>query len=337
MRRVALVSAGAEGDAALAWLETLPGVKAARFTHMGEVPLEVTDLVWAHGPVRPVARSARSGAGAALREWLCAGGRLLATLDAVMIPLDLKLETVRPDDVIERVWRHDDDEFWLDEYRSFQAFPHVRGMGAFGTHPLFAGLAQGTYVWAPSEGEAYRWRTYVAARPAAAGIVAVERSFIHLNPGRVVAWEYTMGDGGILCLGAFVYLTAKDDLLARQLRAVLANAVAGDAVPHSERAVPVSLWPGPGVAVAQDIHVPVPAAPDLGEGGGSETPSALAIDLPVTADDPWTHAGRRILMTGGERSGLREAWCHPFRLMGDATLRSARTPRRPPSAPRPRR
>ena len=304
MRSVLLVADGPDGDAAMEWLESLEGTSAER--HSASMPLkhETPDVAWIHG-------AARVPEG--LRPWLEQGGRLLATLDAVIIPGLLGLETVPPDETLRGIWRHAEDEFWLEEYRSFKAFPHVRGLGAFGPHPLFAGMDQGTYTWAPSDREPFARMTYHRRRPAGGSIVAVERSFIHLNADRAVAWEYEVGDGGILCIGAFVHPAAPDPLLARQLRAMLGNAIAGDAIPHRERALPVTLWPAPGVR-CQRVPVPVPALPEL---AGRWIPSAsnLALEGAITAHAPWTLAGRRMLLAGDERNGLVEAWSHPFRVL----------------------
>ncbi|MGE0354559.1 MAG: amylo-alpha-1,6-glucosidase [Gemmatimonadales bacterium] len=313
VRRVGFVGAGAEGDAGFEWLVNLEGVLATRYDRLSQVTLAESDLIWAHGPVESAP---------ALRPWLDGGGRLLATLDAVELPAALGIEPTPPNESREAVWRHAEDEFWLEEFRSFKAFPHIRGLAAFGPHPLFVGIDQGTYTWAPSEGEAYRWLAYHGIRPAAGAVVAVERSFIHLNPGRAVCWEYGVGDGGVLCIGAFVALAAPDTLLARQLRSVLANAIVGDGIPHRDRAVPVAVWPEPGGFVRREAHVPVPDFPGM-EGEWPEEDSPLAIHSPAAGDDPWTHAGRRMVLAGGERSGLREVWCHPFRLMREVRVEPA--------------
>ena len=91
MRTVLLIAEGADGDAAEEWLESLPEVTVER--HSTSLPLkhETPDIVWIHGP-------ARSPEG--LRPWLEQGGRLLATLDAVVIPGTLGLETVPPDETV---------------------------------------------------------------------------------------------------------------------------------------------------------------------------------------------------------------------------------------------
>jgi hypothetical protein len=306
-----LVSEGPEGDAALEWLESLPDLEAERFAPDHPSGSRDADILWIHG----------SGAvPEGLLSWLHQGGRLLATLEAAAIPATLGLEETPPNESWQGTWRHEDDEFWLEEFRSFQAFPHIRGLGGFGPHPLFAGIDQGTYTWAPAEGESASRLAYLRSRPTQGAVVAVERSFIHLNADRVVAWEYPVGDGGILCVGAFVHLAAPDPLLARQLRALLANAIVGDAIPHRDRATPVTLWPEPGNRCVHTPTIPVPLVTPM-SGRWVESGSDLVLEGEVSPASPWTLAGRRILLTGSEEAGLIEAWSHPFRLMKDTRLR----------------
>jgi len=304
VRSVLLVADGADGDAAWEWLESLPDLLIERHSRTEPLARDAPDLVWVHG-------SSRAPEG--LRSWLEQGGRLLATLDAASIPAAIGVESVPPDELFRGIWRHAEDEFWLEEFRSFHAFPHVRGLAGFGPHPLFAGIDQGTYTWAPSEREPYSRLTYRQRRPVTGAVIAVERSFIHLNADRAVAWEYPVGGGGILCIGAFVHPAAPDPLLARQLRAVLANAIVGDAIPHRDRAFPVTLWPSPGSRCSR-TSVPVPQVPYL-SGGWSPSVSDHVIEGSITSHAPWTLAGRRMLLTGDEKSGLMEAWSHPIRVL----------------------
>ena len=318
MRRVALVAGGVEGDAAAAWLATQSQLSVERQGDLSAVVLQPIDLLWVHGECpRPRADLVR---------WLAAGGRLLLSLDAARLPALLGIEPMAPDERRAATWRHEEDEFWLDEYRSFLAFPHIRGYGAFGPHPLFAGLGQGTYVWAPSEGEPYASVAYHRSRPARARIVAVERSFIHLNASRILAWEQAVEDGGILCLGSYIHLAAPDRLLSRQLHAMLRNAVVGDAIPHATRMAPVTCWPGG----RDPVDAASEPAPKLQAGPGEPppavwdewppSPSPLVLESAGRDDAPWTLGGRRALVLGGERSGLQEIWVHPYRVLRQGRL-----------------
>lgn len=311
MRRVLLASEGLDGDAAWEWLESVGDLSAERYLPEDELVPGGPDVLWMHGAIAPPR---------GLLPWIEQGGRVLATLDAAALPSALGLESVPPDESVQGIWHHAADEFWLEEFRSFKAFPHIRGLAGFGPHPLFAGLGQGTYTWAPREGESFTRLTYRDARPATGSIVAVERSFIHLNADRVVAWEYAVGDGGILCIGAFIHPAAPDPLLARQLRAVLANAITGDAIPSRDRAFPVTLWPEPGRRCLRNTSVPVPTVPAL-NGRWVHSCSDLVFEGPANGSAPWTLAGRRMVLTGEEQTGLHEAWSHPVRVMKETTLR----------------
>lgn len=310
MRRVAFVGPGEEGDAAWRWLAGLREVASHCYAGVAAIPLVNSDVVWLHGPVPP---------DPALVPWLERGGRLLCTGAATLIPSALGLESVAPDERRAGAWHHADDEFWFEDFRSFVAFPHVRGLAGFGPHPLFEGLHQGTYTWAPTEGEAFDWVTYRQARPAEGRVVAVERSFIHLNADRVIAWEQGIGAGGVLAIGAYTHFNAADTLLAPQLRALVANAVVGEAIPGPRRTAMSSTWPAPGGRARIDDLLPPVEVPDL-TGVWRESRSPLRLESGAGADDPWTLAGRRMLLVGSEREGLREAWAHPHRVVRDVEV-----------------
>ena len=81
------------------------------------------------------------------------GAGIVAQQELIARLRKLGLETDGPNDTASRVWRHRDDELLSPELNVFGPCPHVRGLAAFGPHPLFAGLGQGTYLWAPVEGE----------------------------------------------------------------------------------------------------------------------------------------------------------------------------------------
>ncbi|HEU5359204.1 MAG TPA: hypothetical protein VFU45_08795, partial [Gemmatimonadales bacterium] len=322
MRRVAFVGPGEEGDAAWRWLAGLREVASHCYPGIAAIPLVNADVVWLHGEVAP---------DAVLVPWLERGGRLLCTGPAALIPSALGLESVAPDERRVSTWHHAEDEFWFEEFRSFVAFPHVRGLAGFGPHPLFEGLHQGTYTWAPAEGEPFDWVTYRQARPAEGRVVAVERSFIHLNAGRVIAWEQGVGAGGILAIGAYTHFNAADPLLAPQLRALVANAVVGEAIPGPRRTAMSSTWPAPGGRARIDDLLPPVELPDL-TGAWRESRSPLAIVSDASADDPWTLAGRRMLLVGSEQEGLREVWAHPHRVVRDVAVSVGGRPARGVSA-----
>ena len=301
---------------ARAWLEGQPGIEVTVAGRLEALPLARTDLIWIHG--------VRAEPEAGLGEWLRAGGRLLLSLDAVDLPARLGLDDAAPDEWHEARWRDAQDRIPPADSRPFPAFPHLKGLAAFGPHPLFRGMDHGAFTWAPTEGEAYRSLVYRRCRPRGGAVVAVERTVMGVNPDRLVAWEYAVGDGGILCLGAYIHLAARDGLQASQVRALVSNAVRGDAVPHASRRGVISHWPTPGASdaeLAEAPPTPIPAAA-LGDVWDEWTPSAspLLIESTARADHAWALAGRRALTVGGERKGLTEVWVHPFRAVRGARL-----------------
>lgn len=318
-RRISLLADGLPGDAAWAFLQGLDGA-ASRRVGLDDVTaaLTATDVLWVHTEDEPPPLPAE-----ALQQWLASGGRLLLSQRATARVASLGLEPDGPNDITERRWSHESDELFPAEFREHPSYPHVRGLAAYGAHPLFAGggLAQGTYVWAPDEGERYVQATYARGkRPTRGRVVAVERAYIQLNAERVIAWEYDLGQGGALCLGAFMVLHARDRRLERQLHAVLANALLGDGIPHHTRLrTGVTHWPRPGTQVRLDPSLTIPPTVPL-DGALPGLDSPLHASSRALADDPFTIAGRRALVVGGEQTGIREIWMHPFRVLRDLTV-----------------
>lgn len=275
---VSLVSSGGEGDAAAEWVRRVPGVSLTRAAALGEVLLDATDVLWVHG-------ECEVGWEASLLGWLSGGGRLLATLEGVRLLYALGLEPIEPPGISEG-----------------DRPGGLRGLGAFGSHPLFARLDAGPFIHS-ADSKAVRGCLYSAAWPVSAQVVAVDRLETGLDQGRAVAWEQRVADGGALCIGAHIHLTATDADTALRLRAMLTNAIAGDAIPHRDRATGAATWPGADVMPAERE---VPAMPPLG--GAIEACSA---------------GGR--MHIGQQSDGLLEGWSQPFRLFHGAGARAAGT------------
>ena len=228
MRRLAVVGSirVAERDAAAhgrlrGWLDTLPSAGVRYLDRLEDVSLDRVDVLWLRD------RFPRRAAA----PWLRAGGRLLAT------------EAPR----------------WSRRSASIVASRTVSP-----PDPLPAASAWPPSVrtrCSPGCATARSWRaarrphcpSFIGGWPAG-NVVAVERRGLAPDPGRVLAWEYRIGDGGLLCLGPGplpMEATARDDEL------VLANALVGDAIPHRDRISPAAHWPSPG---RQAVHAKRAAA-----------------------------------------------------------------------------
>jgi len=304
IRRVVVVARPGAVDEMRALVGAMPGMRARVVTALHDVPWPDVDCLWLHD-VSPTSPE--------VLPWLRAGGRLLATLGAVETAVALGIETVPPDDVRDTLWESDPDD------------TAPRGLACFGPHPLVAGLPPGTCTWLPRAGEPYRWATHLATRPAAAQIVAVDMVGLALDPARIVAWEYAVGDGGILCIGSGIRPSTSDAPCATQLRTVLRNALTGQGIPHRDRLLAAPCWPTPGQRVLRQDLRAVPELPGL-RGDWPETSASPATELAADSPHRWRFAGRRASLDGGVGHGLGEAWIHPYAVARDATVSVSGTP-----------
>ena len=315
--RVALVSPGAEGDAALAWLGSVAGLEVRRAEpDQVAAALDASDVLWVHGAPDPERLSID-----AVRGFVAQGGGALLTLQAAALVGPLGIETVPPNDCREMAWSRRKDEWWSEELRALPAYPHVRGLATYGPHVLVDGLHNGTCCWAPAEGERYAWVCYSGgAWPADGRVVAVERGYRIQNPERVVAWEYALGRGRVLCLGAFVYFASPDRRLRPRLERLVLNAlragVAGDV------GEPRSWWPSAGTVASASEALPLPEPLDFDAALPAPSDDPLMMAGAAQPDEPFDLAGRRALLVGGERLGIRELWAHPHRAVASWTVRA---------------
>lgn len=299
---------GREERAALAWIagESALSVTPVRPESLDAAALEAVDAVWIHA-----AEHTPSLAGSpleALRRFVEHGGGVLLSLFATRLVTPLGLEALPPNECRVAEWHDDADPLWLDGFRDWPGFPHIRGMQAWGAHPLFDGFVRGTYTWQATEGERIGEATYVRPRwPVAGRVVAVERAYVHLNADKAVAWEYLAGRGRVICLGAHIHFAAPSALLAPQRDRLVRNALGifGRRTPAVQ-----SWWPRPTVE-APPLDASQLTAAALGA-ALPEQASALTLSSVATSDDPFTLAGRRALVVGRERSGIDEIWIHPL-------------------------
>jgi hypothetical protein len=307
-----------EVAAAHAWLESLPDadVRAIRLAELTEEFLGYGTTVWVHRTEPPALPDAVR---LALDAHVRGGGGLLATLAAATLPAQLGWEKVAPDEATDAPWSEEaDDEF----AGGFSAAPRIRGLQSFWGHPLFEGLGSGCYTWAPQEGERLVRYGYTGDYwPRQGRVIAVERAYIRVNPGRRLAWEYTVGDGWAVCIGAYTYFSVRDRRYAPHLDRLLRNAF--DRVASNGHRVRLigGVWRPPSTGVELDERVPLP--PDLGPGADEvlDPGGDLRLEREATEAE-YTLAGTRALLVGRERGGHEEIWFHPVRAVSRWSLSS---------------
>lgn len=295
-----------EEDAAWKWLSRQDGIAARRFDP-GDLAAAVgeADVVWFHasGPLVDLALEP-------LHPLVAAGHGLLLTLRAADLVGPLGIESAPPNDVGEARWDDDADPWYQGTFRAMPAYPHIRGMATYGPHPLVAGLHNGTYTWAPRAGEPFTWACYAGGvRPAEGRVVGVERAYGVQNAERTVAWEYPMGRGHVVCVGAFVHFAAPDALLHPQLERLTRNALAATTAAAAER----TYWPAPGTGSAPSEALVLPEPLDLDGVLPDPANDPITLASAVETDEQFDLAGRRALLVGKDRQGIREVWVHPHR------------------------
>ncbi len=331
--RVTLVCQDAEETPIIArWLQSAPGIDPCivSLDDLASTPTDC-DVVWVHAAsvIEPQPELA------SLMEPLERGGMLL-TGGAATLPFTLGIESEPPNDAQRGTWTDEADELFL--FRSFSQYPHIRGHAAFRSHPLFEGLGGAAYTWWPRDGEPFTTVTYRApARPARARIVAVERSFIHVNPDRATIWEYDSMDARthagaqrVLCVGAYLPFAAHDPAYREHVERLALNALfyvagredrpgGGAAALAGTRA---RYWQPPAPETLEDPEMAVPDLPALA-GPLSPFEAGLALRGTAEADEPFTLAGRRSFAAGGEQRGIDEVWAHPLRVLARLRLEDA--------------
>lgn len=315
-----------ENEAARAWLNALPDIEAfsVRLSDLPETLLGYRCSVWFHW-TRPLVLS--DAERLALDTHVRAGGGILATLAAARLPVEFGWETTAPNEVFDGEWSEDAEE----ETRTgdFSLTRRMRGLQSFRGHPLFNDLGSGAYTWAPADGERFVRYAYTGETwPTRGRVVAVEKSFIAMDPDRRLAWEQMIGDGWVLCVGGYLYFAAADEKYRPHLERLIRNALARVA-PNGHRVrLMGGAWNPPSIGVAAADDVPLPPALEY-------DPSPTALDFlfeprdeslvleRAAGDVRYTLAGTRSMLVGRERTGHEEVWFHPNRAVSGWSLETA--------------
>ncbi|NIR42750.1 MAG: hypothetical protein GWN99_02645 [Gemmatimonadetes bacterium] len=305
-----LPDAGAsrETSAARVWLEeqTSFDVRCVPLSDLPQALEGPEAVVWFHWVEPP---RLRDSIRLALDAHVRAGGGALATLAAAGLPVALGWEEIGPNDKHEGPWSPDAAD---EAAESFSQVHRIRGLQSFRGHPLFEGLGSGVYLWSPKAGERFvRWGYADEVWPLRGRVIAVERSYISMNPERRLAWEYMVGDGWALCIGGYVNFGARSSRYRPHLECLISNALYRVAPNGGRARLLGGAWRRPVAGLEPDSAVPLP--PELEPGDAFETDEGeLALER-AASDVEFTLAGARALLAGSERSGPEEVWFHPFR------------------------
>ena len=244
-----------------------------------------------------------------MKEALDRGATVVLTLLAAPLGLALAGMDERPRIEAASVWSHATDPRWPRAFRDWPNYPHIRGFQGWGAHPLFEGLGTGSFTWMAREGDVVSRAEFMRPNWPRARVIAVDRSYVHVDADSAVAWEVDVGKGRVVCLGANLYFSAGDELLRSQRDAVLVNALSRClATTQRPRG-----WPGTNRQHAPIAIVPRPHAVTAAADAGDWSPhwrGDCSGARPVTLGSPYG------LMVGTTSSGVGEVWLTSLCVVG---------------------
>ena len=307
----------AEEESAFAFASRLTSYRARQvsFESIFQSPevLRRFELMWWHRSASPEtsALARHVAVRQAILERVSQGRGLLLSLAAATYPFDLGIETVMPNVSVHGPW---DEPSWAESY------PDIRGFGAFGPHPIFRGFDGGLYTWVPKIGEDHTAVYYEGTMPAAGAVVAVEKLYIKLNEQRRTIVEYVQGSGRILTIGSHFYFINPEQRFRQHLIQFALNCFDHLTFKSNRSPEPPSrhvYWSFPSPGAVEFPHASEPVSIEHTKLPTLTDDTAIRRDFaaPGLTEQFFDLSGRRILLMGGERGGITEAWCHPVRTL----------------------
>ena len=218
-----------EDSAAISWLKNHP-LFSPRLLRLdgSKKASKGMDVIWVHLPDSAAYRSFLSQPNAVgqLKQALAAGGKVLFTDFASMLPFDLGMERRRPSLRIDTIQND-----WLFDKKGFQSFQG---------HPLFKGLFGGEYVWDPNVDQLLPFIGYFNGDvPQDGEVIAVDKSYVFIYADRKLVIEHNHNRGKSVAIGGAIYFSRENNL-RRNLETFIGNALLYLAGENEEG--PVTYW-----------------------------------------------------------------------------------------------
>ncbi len=235
----------------------------------------------------------------AIHNYVKNGGTLLLTLDAVRLIKILGIESKVP----ERRVRWSVDE----------GYGRKSGFHAYHEHPLFDGLFGGAYIQNPKKDTSFVLNGYFGDDVPSGRVIGINWAYINFEENNKLVWEYSLGKGKILCIGAYTVFSISN-FNSMQLLRFLENSLNylnGGASSSSSKYWSYTAKTISGFNQKSDsISTPAPAFWIYKD-------DSLSIHNPEGNNDPWNVAGNRMVCMGKEKGGIEEVWAHPFMAIRD--------------------
>ncbi len=263
------------------------------------------DIVWWHSDRSPDEGSPPGAQTVSiLKEYADRGGSLFLSLVPASFPVMLGFETSPPRIVRQGTW---EEESWARDY------PDIRGYATYRGHPIFRGMTGGLYSWMPQKSVPFSGAFYEGTLPDTGKVIAVERQYIKVIPSRRITWEYSLPKGRVLCVGTYLFFTEEHPRVRKHLDLFTLNCLS-HLTSSRRRAQRTSYWSfesHPPERVDRNsspltVREHIRSVPNGVLSIARHSPSG-------STGQAFDVGGRRCVIVGDERKGIREAWFHPVR------------------------
>jgi len=234
-----------------------------------------------------------------LKKYVDKGGGLLLTLDAARLAVPLGIEKEVPG--IEYVQAVD------------EGYGRKLGLHSLRTHPVFAGLNGGSYIWAPLVDGNVRQVGYFGDSIPMGKVVAVDWAYITLKESSKLVLEYNIGKGKILSVGTYTFFAPKNQ---NRLQLELFTKNCLNYLSGIKSSVEACYWNYKPLRVEEFSET----SPEITIEPGKvwdQISDPIVLSSRYGSDNEWDTGGERILIMGKEKGGIDEIWTHPFMALRD--------------------
>jgi len=235
-----------------------------------------------------------------LKEFVNNGGNLILTLEAARLIFELGLEPLPLS-----VRRKNSKD---------QGYGRKLGLHAFRSHPVFDGLNGGAYIFKPMNDTSLRTIGFFDQDlPTNGKVIAVDWDYIFLRENTKLMYEYTIGKGKILVIGAYTYFSLPN-INRQHLEKFILNCF--NYLLEKKSSVKSRYWSYNTQTVKQ-AKINLTFEYSLNTPPISHEEKEMTLVRDKAEDQYWDVANERMVIMGKEPGGIDEIWTHPYMAFRD--------------------
>lgn len=240
--------------------------------------------------------------GKSLKRFVDKGGNLILSMNAVKLLNEWGIEKnkfdIKEDSVVD------------------EGFGRPLGFHGYRTHPIFAGLHGGAYIWKGKKDHVVKKIGFLGNNlpdTSICKVLGIGWSYITFHEDEKLLLEYKLGKGSIIAVGAYTYFS-RPNLNQKTLYKFYKNIF--NYMANNIKGIKERDWKYGKTEVLQTNLEPKPmsAVPAT----KWELPElSLTLKKKEGTNNFVNLTGRRMLLMGKERGGIDEIWTHPFMAFRD--------------------